>query len=400
MNKYLLSLILLLFITLFSCRKDQLSTKEKTEDFLYLYEVLDENYPYFDLAKRKYGVDWLAGRDKYLGMIRKTANDTIYMRSLKAILSELHDGHADMYPTVDYKVYLDAFKAIASEMPEFNPWRETLEKDSSCAKYWSEMLRTTDRINIEEEKAKEIISKYSDTIIADKKIAIMSIPSFMGEFISLDSLRIDRFLTNLHKVNTLIINIQGNSGGSTHYWQSLIVPRLISDTIKYSYYLVIKEGAINRKFFPGYFEPGNEIDKEDPFYKKIPDYFLDGSFRIIKDSTEIIPDNPVDFDGTIYLLVDDSVFSASEAFACFAQKTGWALVAGRQTSGDGIGRDPIVISLPNSGIKVRFVGVGGFNADGSLNAEQGTTPDWLIVGKSKNARLEELIYKITENVTE
>jgi len=394
MNKYFLFSILLSFVLLFSCQKDQLSKKEKTEDFLYLYETLEANYAYFDLAKRKSGEDWLARKEEYIKKIQSTSNDTVYIRTLGAILGALQDGHTDLFPTLYYDP--SSYKIAATQMPQYISWAKANEKDSVRAKYWSNILKSQTPKGMERRSVAEIKSFYSDTIMADKGIAIMNIPSFAGENVALDSLKIEQFLSNLQGANTLIINIQKNGGGSTHYWQEYIVPRLINDTIKYSLKIAIKKGAINQEYFYPYFESGSEISQEDPFYPNIPNHFLDGSFRIVKHNIQIPPNNPVDFNGSIYLLVDDAVFSAAESFTVFCQETGWAKVVGRQTSGDGIGRDPIVISLPNSGIKVRFVATAGFNADGSLNAEKGTTPDWLILGKTDRERLQNLIEKLTE----
>jgi len=43
----------------------------------------------------------------------------------------------------------------------------------------------------------------------------------------------------------------------------------------------------------------------------------------------------------IFLLVNDDVFSSSGMRAVFSKATGWAMVPGETTSGDGIGSDPI-----------------------------------------------------------
>ena len=81
------------------------------------------------------------------------------------------------------------------------------------------------------------------------------------------------------------------------------------------------------------------------------------------------------FHGRIWVLVGDAVYSASESFSIFCKDTGFATLVGTQTSGDGIGIDPIFLQLPNSGILVQFTALFGLNADGSSNEETGTTPD-------------------------
>lgn len=402
MCKHFSFLLLFSLVGLFSCQNKQLTGKEKMEDFLYLYETLEANYPFFDLAKRKTGVDWLANKNEYIQKIKSTSSDTAYIRTLSSILGTLQDGHTDLFPTTYYDASAAIYNQAAVSFPEYMNWVKAIEKDSLRAKSWSDILRPdkTKKTSFEI-AATEKRNSYSDTLLATKKIAIMNIPSFFGANATLDSAKIDHFLSHLQGVEKLIINLQGNGGGSTHYWQNFIVPRLINDTIKYPLYMAIKKGSINREYFSLYFKSDNdsiqEMNREDPFYPKIPDYFTDSSFRLVKQFIEIAPQDPVDFKGSIYLLVDNAVFSASEAFTYFAQTTGWATIAGSTTGGDGAGGgDPIVISLPRSGIKVRYGAFAGFNPDGSLNAEKGTTPDLFIFGRSAQERLDGLIYKLTE----
>ncbi|MFQ7853800.1 MAG: S41 family peptidase [Flavonifractor plautii] len=75
------------------------------------------------------------------------------------------------------------------------------------------------------------------------------------------------------------------------------------------------------------------------------------------------------------MLVDESVYSASESFVLFCQQTGFATLVGRTTGGDGIGAmDPVYLQLPNSGILIQYTVPFGLNPDGSSNEEMGTTP--------------------------
>jgi C-terminal processing protease CtpA/Prc len=90
---------------------------------------------------------------------------------------------------------------------------------------------------------------------------------------------------------------------------------------------------------------------------------------------DISPLNPVGFKGRIFLLVDDKVYSSAESFAAFAKATKWAMLVGTRTGGDGIGIDPALVSLPNSGLIVRFPLEMGLNPDGSANEEFATAPD-------------------------
>ena len=84
------------------------------------------------------------------------------------------------------------------------------------------------------------------------------------------------------------------------------------------------------------------------------------------------------FRGRVWLLVGPTVYSASESFSVFCQATGFAVLVGAQTGGDGIGAlDPVMMRLPNSGILIQFTMMYGLNPDGSSSEEAGTMPDIL-----------------------
>lgn len=80
------------------------------------------------------------------------------------------------------------------------------------------------------------------------------------------------------------------------------------------------------------------------------------------------------YNGTIWILLDENCYSATESFAYFCKKERFGILVGTPTGGDGIGFDPILVSLPNSGIIFRYSCHYGLNLDGSSNEESGTTP--------------------------
>jgi C-terminal processing protease CtpA/Prc len=111
-----------------------------------------------------------------------------------------------------------------------------------------------------------------------------------------------------------------------------------------------------------------------PELKKDFKYYSTGTARVE-------PKNSIGFNGRIYMLIDDGVFSSSEAFASFAKGTGFATLVGETTGGDGIGSDPAVCVLPNSGYIFRFTKEMGLNPDGSSNFEYKTQPDIKVSAK-------------------
>ena len=99
-------------------------------------------------------------------------------------------------------------------------------------------------------------------------------------------------------------------------------------------------------------------------------------FKNYEISTAVIkPYNSINFKGKIYLLVDKAVYSSSDGFASFAKASKFATLIGERTGGDGIGPDPIIFSLPNSGAIVRYSSLLCLNPDYTINEEVQTAPD-------------------------
>jgi len=99
-------------------------------------------------------------------------------------------------------------------------------------------------------------------------------------------------------------------------------------------------------------------------------------YAFYSDNDSVFPSKKgVAYKGNKYLLVDKLVYSSAESFAYFCKTSKFAQVVGETTGGDGIGTDPILLTLPNSGIVIRFTGEMALNADGSSNEEMKTEPD-------------------------
>lgn len=64
--------------------------------------------------------------------------------------------------------------------------------------------------------------------------------------------------------------------------------------------------------------------------------------------------------------------------ASFAKETKMATLVGERTGGDGIGSDPMLIDLPNSGYVLRFPKEIGITEKGSINELEKTQPDIVV----------------------
>ncbi len=393
MKRVVASIFIIFLFTIYSCsQKKGLTTSQKISDFNYLYSSLKDNYPFFGVNIRQNGVDWLNKKDEYIDRIKKTKNDSSYIFVLKSIISELNSGHVSFMPTQYYDAYLSIYKKSSETMPKYKMWVEVLESDSIKPKYWANILENaiiqTDNKQ-DEKKQEKIRPNYSDTII-NNKVAVMNILSFNKFMIEKDKPKITEFLKKITELEYLIVNIQENGGGATDYWKNNIVAQLITSPIEYTNYVVIKDGDINRRFYPNSFVKG-KILRNDINLQNIPTELLKNKYYIKYSKDTIYPKDPIHFKGKIYLLVAKPVFSSSEGFAQFCKSTNWATVVGEQTGGDGNGGDPNIISLPESGILLVYPSQVGLNSDGSLNFEAKTIPDIKIKANTHEKRLEKTI---------
>lgn len=384
------ALAILLFVTS-SFSQEQLSTKEKIEDFTYLYNELKASYPYFGINKRAFNTDWLSNKHEYIEAIKETTNDTAFFKVFNGILNDLNNGHTDAYPTIIYTYFYDAYKQGATQDSIYTLYVKELEKTNAVrSKYWEEINRElffsddNDTDKSEEDTAStKAFQNIEISFLDSLSTATIHIKSFSYDYVEKDADTLKHFFKKAHHYKNLIIDIQGNDGGSTEYWMQHIIPHLIDDSISTPVIYAFKNSDRLRKFKPSYFK--NTIEFKDLELPNMPEELKDDSYLFRRDDLTInsIKDTKK-YSGKIYLLVDCDVFSSSETLAFFCKATGFATVVGEKTSGDGVGTDPLLLTLPNSGIVIRFTGEMGLNPDGSANDETKTIPDVTI--KASNTR--------------
>lgn len=372
----------------------QLTQEEKLDDFEYMYTILKENYPYFEVNKRLNGIDWLSKKNEYISKIKSTDNDDSFFNTLQNILSGLNNGHTDM---LDRNFYYYA--------------KSIYEKDSKSNEEWIKQLNDSKAVNrysnlqsvgqVSQLSSNDVIYDNVKTNILEKaKVAYLSIHSFNTFNIQGDMKVIKPYLQSIKNYKTLIIDIRGNGGGDSSYWADNIVPMLINKPLDDTQYLAFRGGSFVEQFIKcrfgfGYkkLEPISNIYKEN--LKNLPPEVKEEFKYYSQNKIHYEPKNSIGFSGRIYLLVDGNVFSSAEAFAAFAKSTGFATLVGERTGGDGIGFDPAVCVLPNSGYVFRFTLEMGLTSDGSCNFEHRTEPDIKVSSKvSSNPSKDEAIQTV------
>jgi hypothetical protein len=353
----------------------QLTEKEKLDDFEHMYTILKENYPFFEVNKRLNGVDWLAKKDDYINRIKATPNDQSFYSTLNVILSDINNGHTAI---VDKNFYSTLKSSYEKYSDHREAWLEQINKPKTIERYSS--MKEKEDSNSSKEDSNSDNLKTMD--LEKGKVAYISIHSFLDPHMDDDMKIINPYLEQIKNYKALIIDIRNNSGGNNEYWAS-IVGRLISEPVEYNYYMAFRGGDFEEQFLKNVYgfgyeklEPISNIDKEK--LTNMPPELKDDFKYYYKAADKIEPDNPIGFKGKIYLLVDGHVFSASEQFANFAKSTGFATLVGEKTKGDGIGFEPAICSLPNSGYLLTFPEEMGLNPDGTCDFEKKTEPDIIV----------------------
>ncbi len=360
----------------------ELDSEDYIEDFNFVYETLKTHYPFFEINKRKNGVDWLSNKKSYEKYISKSKNDKDFFNRMNDILSDLNNAHTNLVPETNGIFMYISYKT----MPQ-NDWRYDIskiyEKDRVRSRYNISNSTVNEFINsnIKNDKGNLDDSDYqnltTDILIKDK-LAYIKINSMLGEkFIADDREILSDFLCIIKSYPYLIIDIRGNGGGDTRYWQDFLLPRIIDKEYETTVYSFFKNGDLNRKIIKqkGVKKNVNEFLTNRVFNDDVSSIIKDFEYYS-KSKIKISPSkDSIRYKGNIYLLVDEGVYSSSETLASFCKETELAKLIGTKTGGDGIGFDPMQIDLPNTGYVLRFANDLGITESGSINEMDQTIPD-------------------------
>ena len=357
-----------------TARLPMLTREQMVEDFDYLFQILSENYPFLDVNKRINGIDWVAKEQEYRAKF-ETINTMGYFESLlHDILGDLNNKHTELVTLESYHSLLNVYK----KNPEIHkPWIEALE-DSTVVQRYNSMNK---KQNITSTSTYTYPSVK--TVDLDENTAYIKIPTFADVEMKKGLSIITPYLQTIIDKNKLIIDVRDNSGGTDEYWMAL-VEQIISEPITWTSYFLYRDGDYIKTFIES--KSGmdykdlpslSELTKENKSIRLTPE-IMNKFDKYDEATTTISPKQSIAYKGKIYLLVNDQIFSSSEKFSVFAKESKWATLIGERTSGDGIGTDPVVLKLPNSGFLVRFPLVMGLTSDGSINEEEKTIPHIIV----------------------
>ncbi|WP_273702614.1 S41 family peptidase [Thermoanaerobacter sp. A7A] len=120
-----------------------LTTEQKLEDFEYLYNALQKNYPFFEVGKRKTGVDWLSCKEEFEKRIRETKNNIEFYNEIKRMVTLLQVAHARLVSPELFEMFKKALDMPITDgkMKELDPFQNPIIiKDYE---YWKQNIKET-----------------------------------------------------------------------------------------------------------------------------------------------------------------------------------------------------------------------------------------------------------------
>lgn len=350
-----------------------ITKSEKLKDFDYLYKILEDNYPFFEVNKRLHGIDWLANKRQYKRLIRNTKSDQEYLVAMDRILGDLNDDHLNIFTGEGFRWLYNSYYQSYAQSNNLEGLRKYNTLTNPYVMFRYQFNGNVEGLNFNEGPALE-----TDILIQDE-LAYMKVHR-MDVNPSTDHNQLHGFLKTVEDYEKLIIDIRGNLGGFDQYWEN-IVQLLIDEPLNVEYYSFFKRG--HRDSLDPYRVTDSttvdELDKDilDKFPKEVGtdfNFYKKYFIHINPWYDSLDPTDKVNFKGKIYLLVDENVFSSAEKFASFAKDSGFATLVGEPTGGNRVFESIPVFHLPISKFAIRYSREMAINVDGTINMETGTIP--------------------------
>lgn len=368
-----------------------LSAEEKLADFDYLYQTLEENYPYFQVLQRMEGVDLQVLYQETRPKIADSSSDAAFFVLLDQFIGQAQSvGHLSLITPMDYGWFVETYKNQAG-VPE-SSW--PIQKRLAAAYGNTQSQATYEGLSVLMQPIQERVRQYyaktepvqdnsktetqplanvETRLIEEGRIAYIAVNSFDMNFYEEDREKLMTFYQEVRDYDHVIFDLTNNSGGGMSYFDDLIAAPNIDAPLSCQTYELVKNGTLNHQFLDlsayrpiAELPPLPQMNQEDLAEM---DAFYAQQYTIEPLNGEKM------LQGKVWLLVGPNVFSSSEYAAMFCKATGWATLVGKRTGGDGIGEDPVPIVLPNSGLIVRYSAVYGVDSTGAGSQEWGTEPD-------------------------
>ena len=341
------------------------------EDYDQLWRDLEENYPFFPILEAK-GIDVAAVRDSYRLYVQKTATLEQFMGVLDRMFGKLQSfAHLFLFHRYSYDMMLDG----VAEVEGFEPWQAVLLDPVTAATYAG--LPESGSSDVGD--IPEVECRYFPELAA----AYFRFPTMNPYAQERDETILADYLSQLPDVAHIILDITGNPGGSSLYWENVITAPF-GGSWTGSFRVFYQDSPINRQ----YYGEKNLLPVEQTQLPPFAQHLGAKLYETVQWNADYGDSRLEKGTEAKRWVLTDGGYSAAESFAAFCKLTGWATLVGKPTNGDGLGGNPLLLPLKNTGLLVYFTTAMAENPDGTLNAQQGILPDHVLLPKDDRTPLE------------
>lgn len=338
----------------------ELTKEQMLEDYDELWQVLEDNYLYFDVLKSM-GINVGSLKEVYRGQIENVEKfEDFYFLLCDLLAIGLHqEGHLNM-------VYAEQYKPVAENIEK--TLLENIPKDTE--RYLKDTVlneNTKKRYKDLEEKISTYNSYAASDIVEMEiikeeayKTLILDLNTFVIEDLDKNKKLIQDALLERPYEN-IIIDLRNNYGGDLNGWYN-IVKLLIDQDIdmKINY---LAKGKIAEYIYDSY---------DSHFEKNILPSQKGEELNVYTFDFHLDSEKEINYDPKIYLLLNDQSLSASIMFAQFAKDTGFGKVVSRSpiSRGNGSfsqGHGLNAYRLKNSNLLFQFFTGRRCDEDGNLS---------------------------------
>lgn len=234
----LLQVVFLGYIALLlgSCVDEESYPDTTQGNFEALWRIIDEHYCFFDYKQQAYGLDWQQAYNIYKVRSRGNLNSYQLFEVLTDMLSQLRDGHVNLYATFDNGRYWKWHEDYPTN------FSDTLQRRYLGTDYH--------------------IAAGMAYRILDDNIGYLYVGSFAN---SIGESALDEIITHLAFCNGLIVDIRSNGGGSLTSAETLAARFCQEKTL--TGYIQHKTGKGHNDFSemePQYMEPSARLRWHKP----------------------------------------------------------------------------------------------------------------------------------------
>ncbi|MCL2816402.1 MAG: S41 family peptidase [Oscillospiraceae bacterium] len=365
-----------------------LTTETLLYDFDYLSRILEENYPFYGAARRKFGIDLqrqTALARTAVENLDATGNHSRILREFSDILSGYivapmrNMGHMIGLWSggQSYKIQLALMKWDGSFPIQWYPnlyarYLLGMFTSPTAIRYYGNPFDSEDIESfIQSVLFTPVPNNVTFDIIQPDSIAYIHMRDMDSASIDIDGELIAAFVETIGNFDHLIIDLRGNRGGSASAFLQNIIAPLIDEPASLFYYVFFKGGQHNLMFDELYYRDlqwqsanGLVLHADAPRFHVgdiLPSLthanaadFADISYGFKREITVTPSANRWEFKGKIWILIDGRSISATEISAALAKESGFATLVGESTGGMFGGYTAAFIGLPNTGAIIRY----------------------------------------------